>query len=183
MQGCWSVCRGAWLWRSGCARRGGGEGNGLPGVGLAVGPGASHLCGPCLPGCSGPAAAGPGCKASPRPSSRRAAVVSAPTWCRMPAGQAKGHGAGSQRPGCSAAASGRLVARAARRMAEEANQRAVCWEAPGADADWAGGSALAVGCVGPWFSRRFSLPSGRQGEGLAQRIRATPSTPPRLGAS
>lgn len=43
--------------------------------------GASHLSGPCLPGCSGPAAYGPGCKASPRPSSRRAAVASARTWC------------------------------------------------------------------------------------------------------
>lgn len=47
---------------AGCARRG-----------------ASHLCGLCLPGCSGPVAAGPGCKASLHPSSRRVAVAFAPT--------------------------------------------------------------------------------------------------------
>lgn len=70
------------------------RGPGCGAWGWLCGPGASHLCGPCLPGCSGPAAAGPGCKASPRPSSRRAAVESAATWCQMRAEEAKGHGAG-----------------------------------------------------------------------------------------
>lgn len=70
------------------------RGSGCGAWGWLRGPGASHLCGPCLPGCSGPAAAGPGCKASPRPSSRRAAVASAPTWCQTPVGQVTSLGAG-----------------------------------------------------------------------------------------
>ena len=55
------------------------------GAGAGCAGGEPHLCGPCLRGCSGPAAVGPGCRASPRPSSRRAAAASAWTWCRKPA--------------------------------------------------------------------------------------------------
>lgn len=41
--------------------------------------GVTYLCGPCLRGCSGPSVAGLGRKASPRPSSKRAAAESEPT--------------------------------------------------------------------------------------------------------
>lgn len=132
---------------AGCGRVGQpAEGPGCGAWGWLRGPGASHLCGPCLLGCSGPAAAGPGCKASPRPSSRRAAVASAPTWCQMPQwGKCRDPGLGSARPGCRAAASPCLVVRATRRLSGKANQRAPCWEAVEADAHWAGGWRLRGG--------------------------------------
>lgn len=75
---------GVWLRRSGSGSR----------AGSVRGPGASHLCGPCLRGCSEPAGADPRCKASPLPSSRRAAEACVPTWCWK-------RGAWEKNPGCS----------------------------------------------------------------------------------